>query len=225
MGKVRYFDGDFQFPSDFGFSGSSKGNVNPLPHPTRSQDEFGDDAYLAKQNETPQYARGGRMPKIPAPKAAKAVVKAVQIGKALGAAGAAARPPAIRPPMQAPAVPAGALNAAAPPLTATPPGMKRGGRVAKSGGDSRFDSDAEADQALAHDQYQPGTMGYAKGGKFIQSGIRRPGRMKKLAKAHGVSVHQEMERDSHSPNKSLRSAANLGLRLTGGDLKPHRKKR
>lgn len=61
--------------------------------------------------------------------------------------------------------------------------------------------------------------------KFIKSAIKHPGRMKRLAKEHGVSTHEEMERDKHSKNKSLRSAANLGLRLTGGDLSPHKKHR
>jgi len=63
----------------------------------------------------------------------------------------------------------------------------------------------------------------AKGG-FIKGAISKPGRMTKLAKEHGVSTHQEMERDKHSPNPSLRSAANLGLRLTGGDLSPRKRK-
>lgn len=60
-------------------------------------------------------------------------------------------------------------------------------------------------------------------GNFIGKAIHHPGRMKKLAKAHGRSVHAEMEHDKHSKSASLRSAANLGLRLTGGDLKPGRK--
>lgn len=58
---------------------------------------------------------------------------------------------------------------------------------------------------------------------FIKSAIKRPGRMKRLAAENGRSVHAEMEHDKHSSDPSLRSAANLGLRLTGGDLhKGHR---
>lgn len=55
-------------------------------------------------------------------------------------------------------------------------------------------------------------------GNFIKSAIKHPGRMKRLAKAHGRSVHAEMEHDKDSSSASLRSAANLGLRLTRGDL-------
>ncbi len=49
---------------------------------------------------------------------------------------------------------------------------------------------------------------------FIKSAIKHPGRMTRLAKKHGVSVHEEMERDKHSKDASLRGAANLGLRLS-----------
>lgn len=59
-------------------------------------------------------------------------------------------------------------------------------------------------------------------GGFLKGAIKHPGRMKKLAKAHGRSVRAEMEHDKHSKSASLRSAANLGLRLTGGDLAPHK---
>lgn len=59
--------------------------------------------------------------------------------------------------------------------------------------------------------------------KFIKSAIRHPGREKERAKEHGISTHEQMERDSHSPDKSLAAAGRLGLRLTGGDLSPHKK--
>jgi hypothetical protein len=59
--------------------------------------------------------------------------------------------------------------------------------------------------------------------KFIQHAIKHPGRERKRAAEHGISVHQQMERDAHSDNPSLRGAGQLGLRLTGGDLhKNHR---
>ena len=54
---------------------------------------------------------------------------------------------------------------------------------------------------------------------FIKKAIKRPGRMKRLAKREGISVHQAEERASHSSSRSLRAAGNLGLRFgKGGDL-------
>jgi len=50
---------------------------------------------------------------------------------------------------------------------------------------------------------------------FIQKAIKRPGREKRRAKANGISTHEQMERDAHSKNKSLRGAGQLGLRLAG----------
>ncbi len=58
--------------------------------------------------------------------------------------------------------------------------------------------------------------------KFIKGAIKHPGRMKNLAKEHGVSTHQEMENDKNKPG-GLGAAARLGLRLTGGDLSPHKR--
>lgn len=60
--------------------------------------------------------------------------------------------------------------------------------------------------------------------RFIQSAIKRPGRETRRAQEHGISVHQQLEQDSHSSNPSLRAAGELGLRFQkGGDL--HKKKR
>ena len=53
---------------------------------------------------------------------------------------------------------------------------------------------------------------------FIKGAIRHPGREKRRSAEHGISVHEQMVRDSHSDNPSLRGAGALGLRLTGGDL-------
>lgn len=64
----------------------------------------------------------------------------------------------------------------------------------------------------------------AKGG-FIKDAVTRPGRMTRAAKRAGVSTHEYMESHKHSSDPSLRAAANLGLRLTGGDLSPHKRKR
>jgi hypothetical protein len=49
---------------------------------------------------------------------------------------------------------------------------------------------------------------------WIQGAIKHPGKEKRRAKEHGVSTHQQMVEDSHSDNPSLRSAGNLGLRLS-----------
>lgn len=49
---------------------------------------------------------------------------------------------------------------------------------------------------------------------FIAGAIKRPGREKRRAAAHGVSEHQQMVTDSHSKNASLRGAGQLGLRLS-----------
>jgi hypothetical protein len=48
---------------------------------------------------------------------------------------------------------------------------------------------------------------------WISGAIKHPGREKRRAKQHGISVGAQMERDSHSPNKSLAAAGRLGLRL------------
>ena len=54
---------------------------------------------------------------------------------------------------------------------------------------------------------------------FIQKAIKHPGREKARAAQNGVSVHEQLETDSHSSDPSLRSAGNLGLRFEkGGDL-------
>jgi hypothetical protein len=58
----------------------------------------------------------------------------------------------------------------------------------------------------------PGERPMAK--KWIDKAIKRPGRETRRAKEHGVSTHEQMERDSHSKNKSLASAGRLGLALS-----------
>ena len=62
----------------------------------------------------------------------------------------------------------------------------------------------------------------ARGG-FIKSAIKHPGMMKEGAVHEGVSTHQFMEEHKGSPG-SLGAAARLGLRMTGGDLSPRKKK-
>lgn len=51
--------------------------------------------------------------------------------------------------------------------------------------------------------------------KFIQKAIKHPGRETRRAKEHGISVHEQLERDAKSSNASLRGAGQLGLRLEG----------
>ena len=50
--------------------------------------------------------------------------------------------------------------------------------------------------------------------RWIAKAIKRPGRMTRRAKEHGRSTHEQMEKDKHSSDPSLRAAANLGLRLS-----------
>jgi hypothetical protein len=59
--------------------------------------------------------------------------------------------------------------------------------------------------------------------RFLQGAIKNPGRMKRGAARAGLGLHEYEEKESHSSDPSLRSAANLGLRFgKGGDL--HKKK-
>lgn len=57
-------------------------------------------------------------------------------------------------------------------------------------------------------------------------GIKRPGRMKRMAARLGVSLQEAEVRASHSSDPSLRAAGALGLRLgKGGDLHRGRARR
>jgi len=51
--------------------------------------------------------------------------------------------------------------------------------------------------------------------KWIKKAVKHPGRETERAREHGVSVHQQLETDSHSSDPSLRAAGNLGLRFEG----------
>jgi hypothetical protein len=54
---------------------------------------------------------------------------------------------------------------------------------------------------------------------WIGPSIKHPGIEKERAREHGISTHQQLERDSHSGNPTLRARGNLGLRFEkGGDL-------
>jgi hypothetical protein len=55
--------------------------------------------------------------------------------------------------------------------------------------------------------------------RWIQSAVKHPGVEKKRAQEHGISTHEQLERDSHSSDPTLRGRGNLGLRFEkGGDL-------
>ncbi|HEX4043268.1 MAG TPA: hypothetical protein VHY10_16340 [Xanthobacteraceae bacterium] len=54
---------------------------------------------------------------------------------------------------------------------------------------------------------------------FIQKAIKHPGIEKKRAAEHGISTHEQLERDAKSDNPTLRGRGELGLRFEkGGDL-------
>lgn len=54
---------------------------------------------------------------------------------------------------------------------------------------------------------------------FIKKAIKHPGIEIERAKEHGISTHEQLERDAHSDNPTLERRGNLGLRFEkGGDL-------
>ena len=63
--------------------------------------------------------------------------------------------------------------------------------------------------------------------KFIQSAIKRPGRVKRAAAKAGRSVTEEARVMSHSSDPSKRGAGLLALRFKGkakhGNIRKHRK--
>lgn len=66
----------------------------------------------------------------------------------------------------------------------------------------------------------------AKSSKWISGAIKHPGIEKQRAARNGISTHQQLEKDSHSSNPTLRARGNLGLRFEkGGDLHPKKKSR
>ncbi len=61
---------------------------------------------------------------------------------------------------------------------------------------------------------------------WIKSAIKHPGIEEKRAKEHGISTHEQLEKDAHSSNPTLRGRGNLGLRFEkGGDIHADAKKR
>jgi hypothetical protein len=200
MGPRYLKDGqDFSFDTGFGFTGSAQGRHDARDHPQVDDGEYGDGSYVEKEargGKVGHFAKGGK-------------VKGYDVGGPVmgGTPGAPMVPPQ---PMMA--------GQSAPMAPMGPPqmGALMQNRAALPGSFQRNQISAPGQQAIP---------AMAKGGKFIGAAIKHPGRMKKLAKEHGRSTHDEMEHDKHSSDPSLRSAANLGLRLTGGDLSPKRRKK
>lgn len=212
---------DFEFSKDFGFSGSSAGGKEARNHPDNNEGHMkAKISTEARGSGHPRgYANGGAMmpqqpmpgraaaPRhdpvitLPASQAAKAAQALVAVGRQQGANSAvsnlASAAHARRGNPAAAMMPAqGALSSAgqAPPV----PMQGRVPMAAPAPGDG---------------------MGMAKGG-FIAKALKHPGRETRRAESSGRSVHAQMEHDKSSKDPSLRGAANMGLRLTGGDLRP-----
>lgn len=199
---------DFSFPREFGFTQSAVGRHDPRNDTRPDDGEYGDG--LAKGGKIKRMADGGQayppdsgrpqeptvsMPLSTARDAAKGVFR---LGQQHGAQ------TAVRALTQVQRGP-GRMGAAQQPTVAPPQAPVQ----------------RQPMPALAQEA-QPAAL---KKGGFIKSAIRHPGKETRRAKAAGRSVHQQMEVDSHSSDKSIRSAGALGLRLTGGDLKPGRKRK
>lgn len=53
---------------------------------------------------------------------------------------------------------------------------------------------------------------------WIQGAVKHPGALSKAAAAHGVSKLQEAEKESHSPDPSIRARGALGKRFIKGKI-------
>lgn len=246
---VKYVD-SFNFPPQAGFTGSAVGRHDSMDHPLAEDknDEYGDG--LKKGGRPVHRAMGGGMPMpggppsagMPGGGASPAMPGGSPMGSpmpgpgpaagALGAGGGgggAPPPPPTIPTGQAVRAAAGAFKLGA---QAGAKGMQAQGGVPASPRAGMPQARGQAGMVRrvprtappAVPQPQMSGAPMKEGGKFIQHAIHHPGRMKNLAEEHGVSTHEEMEHDKHSSDPSLRSAANLGLRMTGGDLSPHKRK-
>lgn len=73
------------------------------------------------------------------------------------------------------------------------------------------------------------TKKWLQGTKKKAGAIKHPGALKAAARQHGLSTKQEAEKESHSPNKSIRSRGILGKRLLGiakhGNIKHDKRKK
>lgn len=202
---------DFSFPKEFGFTQSDHGRHDARQHPTDPDDqEYGDGSYVER------HARGGKITM-----SHEAAANAVEGARAVGALQAAA---AIKKRLAATIVKGIAARRAAAQqgAPAGPPAMAKGGEP------QRFDIGGPVGNPLVpqmpvNGQPQPmrpqQVSPMAEGGKFIQKAVKRPGRLKNLAEKHGVSLGEEIAKDVHSKDPSLRGAALLGRRFRSGEFK------
>lgn len=163
MGKVTYFKtgDDFQFPSEFGFRGSTQGRHDAMNHPSMPDDnEYGDSGF-----KEGGYAKGGptmrpHAPKgIPPAQVASALRGAAKLGAKVGAKVAPALnrmgPPPVGPAM----APMGAPPGATPPPPAPGGGalgLAEGGHV--EGGETAHET-AGRQYARGGDVAQPTVTG------------------------------------------------------------------
>lgn len=140
MGGFKYVD-DFDFPSDFGFSGSSKGRNDARDHPLTPEKqglEYGDKSYDGGEDGTyvSKLARGGQprmlAPKVPAAPRRRPMIKAPGPSAAPTASPMADALSAPGMPSNAPA--AGALAGQPPMQDPSMGGMAHGGRIRKANG-------------------------------------------------------------------------------------------
>ena len=190
MGKVSY--GDFKFPSDFGFTGSSAGRADAKPHRDAGPDEYGD-----------------RLAPRGAPKA-KSMAKGGPVKKQIGGG------------VQPPAAPGGTgiANVLSNPIARAAAQQTAGALATRQGAAPAMGAPMRPAMSPAiAPAGAGGPGGMAKGGKFLKGAVKRPGRMKNYAKRLGVSLGQAITKAKHSSDPSLRGAGNLGARFRSGEFK------
>lgn len=221
---------DFDFGEAFGFTGSRQGRHDSQNHPADSyDDDYGDGSYVQRKKGggVRRKAQGGAAEGMDAEhewldESDQRVREGYAQGGVIPGGGAATMG----------AMPSGAPGGAGmlPNATITMP-MQDAARVAAHAmqiGHALGQRQGAAPRVggMPHVAQPPATAAppaMAKGGGFIKGAIKHPGRMQNAAKRAGESTHQYMEEHKHDPG-SLGSAARLGLRLTGGDLRPGKKK-
>lgn len=218
---VKYMDGkDWDascFSKDFGFSESSK------PHKMGK-------AQLEPVDDDGTYVNSSR-------KSHRAKAKKPVQEFALGGDVAPPAPGAMSGPMAGGTPPGDSMAGALGRASVTMPAADMMHTARQLVGLGRMQGAAAASRGVHPSQVQPSMVKppmtrpptnpagvqtpMADGGHFIKDAVKHPGRMQRGAKREGVSTHAYMEEHAHDSG-SLGSAARLGLRLTSGDLKPHR---
>lgn len=163
----------------------------------------------------------GKPSKVPIEMAANAARGAFKIGARMGAQGVAKRlgigAQGQGRPAAAPAAAPAAMRPAAPPA---PPAA---GPILPRAALAPPPPMARPAPTMAPPSGAPPMPAMKGGGKFIQKAVKRPGRMTNLAARHGVSLGEELAKDVHSSDPSLRGAALLGRRFRSGDLRRGKK--